>query len=40
LGLKLVNSLTEQIDGELELDRSHGTKFNITFQELKYKERS
>ena len=40
LGLKLVNSLTEQIDGELELDRSQGTKFNITFQELKYKERS
>ena len=40
LGLKLVSSLTEQLDGELELDRSNGTKFNITFQELKYQERS
>jgi two-component sensor histidine kinase len=39
LGLRLVNNLTEQIDGELELDRSHGTKFNITFIESKYKER-
>ena len=39
LGLKLVNSLTEQIDGELELDKSQGTKFNITFQQLKYQER-
>ncbi len=40
LGLKLVSSLTEQLDGELELDRNNGTKFNITFQELKYQERS
>ncbi len=39
LGLKLVNSLTEQIDGELKLDRINGTKFNITFQESKYKDR-
>ncbi len=33
LGLQLVNSLTNQIDGDLDLDRSHGTKFTITFQE-------
>lgn len=31
LGLKLVNSLTHQIDGKIELDRSQGTKFKITF---------
>ena len=31
LGLKLVNSLTNQIDGKIELDRSQGTKFKITF---------
>ena len=31
LGLKLVNSLTHQIDGNIELDRSQGTKFKITF---------
>ncbi|MGZ4856799.1 MAG: sensor histidine kinase [Methanobacteriaceae archaeon] len=31
LGLKLVNSLTNQIDGEIEFDRSPGTKFKITF---------
>ncbi|WP_321422132.1 histidine kinase dimerization/phosphoacceptor domain -containing protein [uncultured Methanobacterium sp.] len=39
LGLELVNSLTKQIDGTLELDSSNGTKFKITFKELKYKQR-
>jgi len=39
LGLQLVNSLTDQIDGKIELDSSHGTEFKITFQELVYKER-
>ena len=39
LGLQLVKSLTDQIDGEIELDRSHGTKFKVKFKELKYKER-
>jgi PAS domain S-box-containing protein len=39
LGLQLVNSLTNQIDGEITLDRSHGTKFKIIFKELEYKER-
>ena len=33
LGLQLVNNLTAQIDGTIELDRSHGTRFKITFKE-------
>ena len=40
LGLQLVNILLSQIDGEIELDRNHGTEFKITFKELEYKERS
>jgi len=40
LGLQLVNSLTGQIDGEIELDRTNGTEFSITFKELKYGELS
>jgi len=39
LGLELVNNLTKQIDGEIELDRSHGTEFKIRFNELKYQKR-
>jgi PAS domain S-box-containing protein len=39
LGLQLVNSLVNQIDGNIELDRSHGTEFKITFKELEYKKR-
>lgn len=39
LGLKLVNTLVEQIDGILELDKTKGTSFKIRFKELKYKER-
>ena len=39
LGLQLVKNLTEQIDGQIEINRSHGTEFKITFKELKYKER-
>jgi len=39
LGLQLVNSLTEQIDGEIELKMSNGTEFKIVFNELIYKER-
>lgn len=33
LGLQLVNNLTAQIDGIIELDRSYGTRFKITFKE-------
>ena len=39
LGLLLVNNLTEQIDGELTINRNHGTEFKIIFEELEYKER-
>jgi two-component sensor histidine kinase len=35
LGLQLVNNLTSQIDGELELDRSQGTAFTLIFEEQK-----
>ncbi|MDZ7261537.1 MAG: ATP-binding protein, partial [candidate division KSB1 bacterium] len=33
LGLQLVNTLTKQLKGTIELDRSRGTKFKITFPE-------
>lgn len=36
LGLQLVNSLTEQIEAELSLDRSRGTAFKIKFKEQEY----
>jgi two-component sensor histidine kinase len=36
LGLQLVNSLTEQIDGKIQLDRTAGTSFIIKFKENKY----
>jgi PAS domain S-box-containing protein len=39
LGLQLVNSLVDQLDGEIELDRRHGTQFKINFRELEYKTR-
>lgn len=40
LGLQLVNSLVGQLDGTIELDRSHGTEFRIKFNELEYKKRT
>lgn len=39
LGLQLVNSLINQLDGDMEIDKSQGTKFIITFKELEYKKR-
>jgi two-component sensor histidine kinase len=37
LGLELVNTLTQQLQGTLELDcRGQGTLFKLTFTELKY----
>jgi len=36
LGLQLVNNLTSQISGQIELDTSNGTEFTIKFQETKY----
>ncbi|MGB9978280.1 PAS domain S-box protein [Methanobacterium sp.] len=39
LGLRLVNSLVRQLDGDIKIDRTEGTKFKIIFKELTYKER-
>ncbi|MCK9150609.1 PAS domain S-box protein [Methanobacterium alcaliphilum] len=39
LGLQLVNNLITQLDADLEIIRSKGTKFKITFKELKYNKR-
>jgi two-component system, sensor histidine kinase PdtaS len=39
LGLLLVNSLTEQIDGQIIINRKHGTEFIIKFEEINYKNR-
>lgn len=36
LGLRIVNLLTDQIGGEIELNRDGGTEFRISFQEEKY----
>ena len=33
LGMLIVNSLTDQIDGELNLERENGTKFTVTFKD-------
>ena len=39
LGLLLVNTLTEQLDGEITIIRDKGTEFIIRFEEQKYKNR-
>jgi PAS domain S-box-containing protein len=39
LGLQLVVSLTNQLDGNITLNKDEGTKFVIKFKELVYKER-
>lgn len=39
LGLQLVNTLVNQLEGTIELDRRGGTTFKITFTEIRYKER-
>lgn len=39
LGLKLVNSLINQLDGTIELDKSQGTQYTIKFKELEYEKR-
>ena len=30
--MRIVTSLTDQIEGEIKLERENGTKFTITFQ--------
>ena len=39
LGLKLVNSLVDQINGQITMDRGHGTAFKINFKEMEYQKR-
>jgi two-component sensor histidine kinase len=39
LGLSLVNTLVEQLKGEVEVRRSQGTQFRTTFKEIKPVER-
>src|SRR5664280_2568369 len=39
LGFRLTNNLTQQLEGEILLDRSNGTKFQIIFEELEYETR-
>jgi PAS domain S-box-containing protein len=36
LGMQLVNSLVDQIDGEITLDTAKGTEFKIVFKKLKF----
>ncbi len=40
LGLKLVNVLARQLGGNLEIDRSNGTKFSLSFVERQKKTQS
>jgi PAS domain S-box-containing protein len=39
LGLRLVNILSNQLDGTIELDTQHGTEFIIHFKKIEYKKR-
>ncbi len=36
LGMRLVNTLTDQVDGEIELNTTRGTCFTIKFSEEEY----
>lgn len=36
LGLKLVNTLVDQINGKIEITADNGTEFKITFPEVKF----
>jgi two-component sensor histidine kinase len=39
LGLKIAYDLALQLEGNLELDRSSGTRFQLTFVEQQYRNR-
>ena len=37
-GMQLIKYLTKQLKANIELDKSNGTTYNLTFNELKYKD--
>ena len=39
LGLELVSTLVEQLEGKIEMENNHGTQIKITFKELDYENR-
>ncbi|MGL5077922.1 MAG: histidine kinase dimerization/phosphoacceptor domain -containing protein, partial [Waterburya sp.] len=39
LGMNLIATLVEQLEGTLEIKCCHGTEITITFKELNYKDR-
>ena len=39
LGLRLLSSLVDQIEGDLKIHENNGSSFEITFHELEYKKR-
>jgi PAS domain S-box-containing protein len=39
LGFQLINSLTNQLDGQIEMHSNNGTSFIVKFKELEYKKR-
>jgi len=39
LGLQLTNSLISQLEGAMEFSKDKGTKFKVSFKELKYRKR-
>jgi len=40
LGMQLVTMLVDQLDGTISLERKRGTRFEVIFRELKYKQRT
>jgi two-component sensor histidine kinase len=40
LGMQLVTMLVDQLDGTISLERKRGTRFEVVFRELKYKQRT
>ena len=38
-GMQLIKYLTKQLKADIELDKSNGTAYNLTFKELEYKDR-
>ena len=39
LGLELVSTLVEQLEGKIKMENNHGTQIKITFKELDYENR-